>query len=319
MRWQFRYALLTYAQCVDLDPFEVVNLLAGLGAECIIGREAHLDGGTHLHAFVDFGRKFRSSDPTCFDVGGRHPNVSPSKGRPGEGWDYAVKDADIVAGGLERPSGDPVSRTGMDWDAAMSASSMDEFLESCLRMDAGLALRMFTQLQAYGRWRYRPEREEYVHPRGLRLDTSRVAELTAWVGSNLGHGLGERRQSLILWGPSRMGKTLWARSLGRHAYFGGLFSLDEDTASVDYAIFDDFGGLKFLPTFKFWLGHQAQFYVTDKYKGKQLVQWGKPSIWLSNSNPLDEFEMKAEDVEWLRANCQIVYLDSSLIAHASTE
>ena len=65
-----------------------------------------------------------------------------------------------------------------------------------------------------------------------------------------------------------MGKTIWARSLGNHAYFGGLFSLDENLDGVEYAIFDDFGGIKFLPSYKFWLGHQKQFYVTDKYKGK---------------------------------------------------
>ena len=45
-----------------------------------------------------------------------------------------------------------------------------------------------------------------------------------------------------------MGKTVWARSLGRHAYFGGLFSMDEDIDGAEYAIFDDFGGIKFLPS-----------------------------------------------------------------------
>lgn len=110
-----------------------------------------------------------------------------------------------------------------------------------------------------------------------------------------------------------MGKTLWARSLGEHAYFGGLFSMDESLDGVDYAIFDDFGGLKYLPTFKFWLGHQKQFYVTDKYKGKKLVEWGKPSIWLSNSNPLEEYGLKAEDVEWLQANCVVIHLEDSLL------
>ena len=39
-----------------------------------------------------------------------------------------------------------------------------------------------------------------------------------------------------------MGKPVWARSLGRHAYFGGLFSMDEDIDGAEYAIFDDFGG-----------------------------------------------------------------------------
>lgn len=89
--------------------------------------------------------------------------------------------------------------------------------------------------------------------------------------------------------------------------------MDESLDDVEYAIFDDFGGLKYLPTFKFWLGHQKQFYVTDKYRGKQLVEWGKPSIWLSNTNPLDEYGVKPEDVEWLLANCEVIHIETPLI------
>ena len=63
-----RYALLTYAQCGDLCPFTIVDLLSTMGAECIIGREHHQDGGIHLHVFVDFGRKYRSRRADTFDV-----------------------------------------------------------------------------------------------------------------------------------------------------------------------------------------------------------------------------------------------------------
>ena len=53
----------------------------------------------------------------------------------------------------------------------------------------------------------------------------------------------------------------WARpfgpALGKHAYFGGLFSMDEDIDGASFAVFDDFGGIKFLPSYKFWLGTRA--------------------------------------------------------------
>ena len=99
-----RYVLLTYAQCSDLDAWAVNDHLAFLGGECIIGRELHADGGTHLHAFCDFGKKFRSRRGDIFDVDGHHPNVVPSRGNPERGYDYAIKDGNIVAGGLARPS-----------------------------------------------------------------------------------------------------------------------------------------------------------------------------------------------------------------------
>lgn len=113
-----------------------------------------------------------------------------------------------------------------------------------------------------------------------------------------------RQQSLCLYGDTRLGKTLWARSLGKHAYFGGLFSLDESLEGVEYAVFDDInGGLKFFPNYKSWLGCQLQFYATDKYKGKKLIHWGKPSIWLSNEDPRTN---EGVDIDWLEGNCLFV-------------
>ena len=98
-----RYFLLTYSQCGELDPWKVSDHLGELRGECIVAREAHADGGTHLHAFVDFGRKFRSRRTSIFDVDNHHPNVSATHSTPREGFDYACKDGDIVAGGLGRP------------------------------------------------------------------------------------------------------------------------------------------------------------------------------------------------------------------------
>lgn len=124
-------------------------------------------------------------------------------------------------------------------------------------------------------------------------------------------------KSLILYGDTRLGKTLWARSLGKHAYFGGLFCLDEDVEDVDYAVFDDMqGGLEFFHSYKFWLGCQSQFYATDKYKGKKLINWGRPAIYISNQNPVCD---KGADGDWLLGNCDFVCIDTSLISHANRE
>lgn len=112
-----------------------------------------------------------------------------------------------------------------------------------------------------------------------------------------------------------MGKTIWARSLGPHAYFGGLFSLDEPLDDAQYAVFDDIsGGLEFFPHYKFWLGCQAEFYATDKYKGKRRITWGRPSIWLSNDDPRVS---KGADADWLEGNCDFIYLDTPIF-HANT-
>jgi len=81
-----------------------------------------------------------------------------------------------------------------------------------------------------------------------------------------------RPNSLILIGPSRCGKTEWARSLGKHMYFNNLLNLDDWDESADYIILDDFSPdiTKFLPSWKCFFGGQKQFTLTDKYRGKRV-------------------------------------------------
>lgn len=79
-----------------------------------------------------------------------------------------------------------------------------------------------------------------------------------------------------------------------------------------YAVLDDIqGNFQFFPSYKGWLGGQATFTVTDKYRGKTTVQWGRPTIWLMNDDPE---EVGHVDLNWLRGNCDIIHLTESLIA-----
>lgn len=88
---------------------------------------------------------------------------------------------------------------------------------------------------------------------------------------------------------------------------------------ADYAVFDDIqGGIKFFHGFKNWLGAQAEFQVKVLYKDPVLIQWGKPSIWLSNSDP--RHDLCPSDATWLEGNCFFVELRAPLFtSHASTE
>jgi len=187
-----RYVLLTYAQCGDLDPFKVSDLLSGLGAECIIGREDHSDQGVHLHAFVDFGRKYRTRKQRFADVDGRHPNIQPFGRTPEKGWDYAIKDGDVVAGGLERPSGSTVSEAGDVWSQIVLAESVGEFWDMVRSLAPRALLTSFNSLRSYAEWHYRPEPAPYSTPDGISFDLSGFPELDEWVRDNLsGNHVGE--------------------------------------------------------------------------------------------------------------------------------
>lgn len=200
-RLQARYVLLTYAQCGELDPHQIVCLLSSLGAECIIGRESHRDQGIHLHAFVDFGRKYRTSDERAFDVDGCHPNIAPSRRTPEKMYDYAIKDGDVVAGGLERPVRSGVPDEGDIWRQICDAADRDEFWELVRELAPRALLTSFTSLRAYADWHYRAIRAPYSTPEGITFDLSGAEELSEWVRNNLsGDNVGKLSYTSAMWG-----------------------------------------------------------------------------------------------------------------------
>lgn len=116
-------------------------------------------------------------------------------------------------------------------------------------------------------------------------------------------------------GGSRLGKTEWARSLGVHNYWCGQFNMDGFREDVKYAVFDDFGGFKFFPMWKCWMGAQKEFSMTDKYRKKATVKWGKASIWLCNPEDDPRVDLNQAQKAWFEANVKTVTLFSPLFNH----
>lgn len=80
---------------------------------------------------------------------------------------------------------------------------------------------------------------------------------------------------------------------------------------ADYAVFDDLiGGFEFFKQYKCWLGAQAEFTLSDKYKRKSKFTWGKPTIMCMNENPMN---LGSVDHDWLLGNCDIVYIGDPLV------
>lgn len=186
-----RYVLLTYAQCGDLCHWKVLDCIGGLGAECIIARELHEDLGLHLHVFVDFGRKFRSRKTDIFDVDGRHPNINPSRGTPEKGYDYTIKDGDVVAGGLERPQRATGTGKTFDlWSQIAGAEDRNEFWHLCEELDPKSLCCSFGQLQKYADWRFAEDPPVYEHPTGFDFVGGDVDGRDDWV-SRSGISMGQ--------------------------------------------------------------------------------------------------------------------------------
>jgi hypothetical protein len=165
---------------------------------------------------------------------------------------------------------------------------------------------------AFAEWRYRTKTTPYKSP-GITCHCEDFPQLTDWVQTYLRHPYSGRPKSLVIYGDSLIGKTIWARSLGTHAYFPSLFMLEGfNPETSTYAIFDDLiGGLATIPNFKFWLGEQMEFVTGDKYMRKQRIKWGKPCIYICNDDPREEPAWKANKT-WLDANTIIVHIDKPL-------
>lgn len=184
-RFQARYGLFTYSQCGRLRPQRVSEHYAALGADFIIGRETHSDGGTHLHVFADFKRKFRSRDSRVFDVEDFHPNIVPSRGNPAGGWDYATKDGDICGGELRRPEatrGNDESRRDAGWDKLRSAETRDEFFRIASEHLFSHLVKSFNSFSAYADWKYRVDRSPYIHNPEFTFDLGELDSLREWHG-----------------------------------------------------------------------------------------------------------------------------------------
>lgn len=89
-------------------------------------------------------------------------------------------------------------------------------------------------------------------------------------------------------------------------YFNGIFDLGEWNDNAKYAIFDDFEDWERFYNYKQWLGAQLQFGVTDKYRKKRQIKWGKSCILLSNQNP------NFKDQEWINLNCFTIFITNKL-------
>jgi len=181
-----RYVLLTYAQSGDLSEWAVLDHISALGAECIIGREDHADEGTHLHVFCDFGRKYQSRRSGVFDVDGRHPNIVSSRGRAEFGYDYAIKDGNVVAGGLARPGSGGLPQTSNKWSQIVGAEDREEFLRLVRELDPKSFVLRHQEILGYADRYYAEDREPYVGPDDVMFDLGMVPDLAGWRRESLG-------------------------------------------------------------------------------------------------------------------------------------
>lgn len=128
-------------------------------------------------------------------------------------------------------------------------------------------------------------------------------------------------------GPSRLGKTEWARSLGRHVHMQQLFNIEQWDSGASYLIIDDIKFDKFEHVRQSLWGAQKHFNLTGKWRKHFPVSWGKPMIFLCNGGN-DFRKMRKKDgtllldydeLQWYMDNTIIVDIKEKLYVEEPLE
>lgn len=219
--------LLTYSQVQNASlftdertaHFDFVSNALGPPLHYRLGREFHEDGGIHFHAFVSFRERVSFRDHRLLDFHDNHPNIQTVPRTPWRSWDYAGKSDDIIHQCGDGPPRNRADTTGSSspWADAVCAEDKDSFYR-CIRENAPRDYVLyFDALERFAERHFAKTPDPYESPHFTTVGYDRVSDWVEQSGINESTTqFGGRRKSLILWGPTRTGKTVWARSLGRY-------------------------------------------------------------------------------------------------------
>lgn len=143
-------------------------------------------------------------------------------------------------------------------------------------------------------------------PRFLETNWNPTELMKRWVREEMTKA--ERARCLILCGPTRIGKTEWARHLfpSAHMYFRGMFNLEKWNPNAKIIILDDIEW-EFIPQKKTLLTQMGEGTMTDKYKHKTTIYVDMPAIVLCNTLP----DFGKESAYWVE-NSMIVEITDKL-------
>lgn len=210
-RCHARNIFLTYPQC-NIEKESALATLSSLEPTAkylLVAEEFHEDGTPHLHAILSFQQPRDIRNERHFDISGHHPNIQSARSLK-KSIAYVKKDGKFVETG-ESPLGN-------SYETLTKVTNAEEFWEQIKEIDPKSYILHHEKLEYFVSKKFKRTVEEYVSPYPCFNPPN---ECSNWVEQHLRGGR-ERPKSLILCGPTRLGKTEWARSLGTHMYFNGM-------------------------------------------------------------------------------------------------
>ncbi|KAG5547279.1 hypothetical protein RHGRI_013076 [Rhododendron griersonianum] len=160
----------------------------------------------------------------------------------------------------------------------------------------------------------------YVSPYSPESFNQVPEQMLDWARNNIMNDAArpDRPISIIIEGPSRIGKTKWARSLDPHNYLSGHLDLNSKVYSNDayYNVIDDIAPhYLFLKHWKHFIGAQRDWQTNCKYGKPIQIKGGIPTIVLCNPDVQSSFSVYLNKDEnnglkiWTSLNSIFMVLD----------
>lgn len=90
-----------------------------------------------------------------------------------------------------------------------------------------------------------------------------------------------------------------------------MFNIDVWNSDAEYIVIDDIDW-EYIPCKKALFGAQLEFTITDKYRKKRRVKWGKPCILLANEDGDPYEKMSQKEKKWYDENVTLCYVNNKL-------
>lgn len=281
---------LTYPKC-PLPKEEVQELLLDKFKRIqwmVVAFERHQDGSPHIHVQIHFEMKVDFRTPDFADLIGYddqnneivyHGNYQPTRSIKSVGK-YCTKESDFLLHGLTME--EFYQKIGKR--NAFAAALHAENYEAALAIIEGEAPREFVlsgdRIRLNLKLKFNKNTKVYA-PLFTLTPFNIPNELQQWIDS----WQPTRTRCLCLIGPSKLGKTAWARSIVQpHMYWKGLINIDDWDPNAKLIIFDDFDW-QYLPQPKIMLTQAGDGTVTDRYRHKTNICVNMPAILLCNDMP----------------------------------
>nr|ACY79456.1 Rep [Sweet potato leaf curl virus] len=315
---------LTYPKC-SLSKEEALTQLQNLNTPVNkkfikICRELHEDGEPHLHVLLQFEGKFQCKNQRFFDLVSPtrsahfHPNIQGAKSSS-DVKSYVDKDGDTIEWGefqIDGRSARGGQQTANDaYAQALNTGSKEAALNVIKELCPKDFVLQFHNINSNLDRIFSPPPSVYSSPFSSSSYNAVPDIISDWAAENVMDSAArpDRPISIVIEGPSRIGKTVWARSLGPHNYLCGHLDLSPKVYSNSawYNVIDDVNP-QYLKHFKEFMGAQKDWQSNCKYGKPVQIKGGIPTIFLCNPGEGSSFKLWLDKPEqgalknWATAN-----------------